>query len=147
MNEVKGTPHENIVSEVLLRSMKKAEYSPECKGHFGLSFRYYCHFTSPIRRYPDLMVHRIIKDDLTGRMTEKHALALEAIVEHASRQSSTRERAAMEAERMVDDVKKAEYMTGREGEIYGGVVSGVSRNVIFVQLDNTVEGVIPINHP
>ncbi len=145
LNEVRGTPHENIISEVLLRSMKKAEYSPECKGHFGLSFRYYCHFTSPIRRYPDLMVHRIIKDDLAGKMTEKHVLALEAIVEHASRQSSTRERAAMEAERMVDDVKKAEYMQGREGEIYDGVVSGVSRNVIFVQLDNTVEGVIPLS--
>jgi ribonuclease R len=91
------------------------------------------------------MVHRIIKDDLMGKMTEKHVLALEAIVEQASRQSSTRERAAMEAERMVDDVKKAEYMQGHEGEIYDGVVSGVSRNVIFVQLDNTVEGVIPLS--
>jgi ribonuclease R len=145
LNDIKGTPHENIVSEVLLRSMKKAEYSPECKGHFGLSFKFYCHFTSPIRRYPDLMIHRIIKDDLAGKMTEKHVLALEAIVEQASRQSSTRERAAMEAERTVDDVKKAEYMQGHEGEIYDGVVSGVSRNVIFVQLDNTVEGVIPLS--
>jgi ribonuclease R len=145
LHEIKGTPHENIVSEVLLRSMKKAEYSPECKGHFGLSFKFYCHFTSPIRRYPDLMVHRIIKDDLAGRMTPKHVAALEAIVEQASRQSSVRERAAMEAERLVDDVKKAEYMQGREGEVYDGVVSGVSRNVIFVQLDNTVEGVIPLS--
>ena len=145
LHEIKGTPHENIVSEVLLRSMKKAEYSPECRGHFGLSFKYYCHFTSPIRRYPDLMIHRIIKDDLAGKMTEKHITALEAIVEQASRQSSVRERAAMEAERMVDDIKKAEFMQGREGEIYDGIVSGVSRNVIFVQLDNTVEGVIPLS--
>lgn len=145
LHDIKGTPHENIVSQIMLRSMKKAEYSPECRGHFGLSFRYYCHFTSPIRRYPDLMVHRIIKDDLTGRMSEKHIAALQAIVEHASRQSSLRERAAMEAERMVDDVKKAEFMQGREGEIYDGLVSGVSKNVIFVQLDNTVEGVIPLS--
>ena len=145
LHDIKGTPHENIVSEVLLRSMKKAEYSPECRGHFGLSFQYYCHFTSPIRRYPDLMIHRIIKDDLAGKMNEKHIKALEAIVESASRQSSVRERAAMEAERMVDDIKKAEFMQGREGEIYEGIVSGVSRNVIFVQLDNTVEGVIPLS--
>ncbi len=145
LHDIKGTPHENIVSQIMLRSMKKAEYSPECKGHFGLSFEYYCHFTSPIRRYPDLMVHRIIKDDLEGRMTERHIEALEAIVAQASRQSSVRERAAMEAERMVDDVKKAEYMQGREGEVYDGIVSGVSRNVIFVQLDNTVEGVIPLS--
>lgn len=145
LKDVKDMPHENIVSQIMLRSLKKAEYSPECKGHFGLSFDYYCHFTSPIRRYPDLAVHRIIKRDLEGRLDGRAADALAGKVDGIARQSSLRERAAMEAERAVDDVKRAEYMRGKEGEIYDGVVSGVSKNVIFVQLDNTVEGVIPLS--
>lgn len=145
LNDVKGTPHENIVSQILLRSLKKAEYSPECKGHFGLSFPYYCHFTSPIRRYPDLTVHRIIKSDLSGKMTQKAVEAMEARVSDISRQSSIRERVAMEAERAADDMKKAEFMYGKEGKEFDGVVSGVSRNVFFVQLDNTVEGVVPLS--
>ncbi len=145
LKDVKGTPHENIINQIMLRSLKKAEYSPECKGHFGLSFQYYCHFTSPIRRYPDLMVHRIIKRDLSGRLTGKALDVMEEKVQDASRQSSLRERAAMEAERAVDDMKKAEYMYGKEGQEFDGVVSSVSRNVFFVQLDNTVEGVIPLS--
>ncbi len=145
LKDIKGTPHENIVNQIMLRSLKKAEYSPECKGHFGLSFKYYCHFTSPIRRYPDLEVHRIIKYGLAGKLTEKMLCVLEAKVEEISRQSSTRERLAMEAERAVDDMKRAEFMRGREGEEYDGVVSGVTKNAIFVQLDNTVEGVIPLS--
>lgn len=145
LSDVKGTAHENIVNQIMLRSLKKAEYSPECKGHFGLSFQYYCHFTSPIRRYPDLMVHRIIKRDLAGRLTGRAIDVMAEKVEDASRQSSIRERAAMEAERAVDDMKKAEYMFGKEGQEFDGIVSGVSRNVFFVQLDNTVEGVIPLS--
>ncbi len=145
LEDVKGKPHENIINQIMLRSLKKAEYSPECKGHFGLSFQYYCHFTSPIRRYPDLMIHRIIKRDLNGRLNGKAIDALAAAVDEASRQSSLRERAAMEAERAVDDMKKAEYMFGKEGREFDGIISGVSRNVIFVQLDNTVEGVIPLS--
>ncbi len=145
LEDVKGKPHENIINQILLRSLKKAEYSPECKGHFGLSFPYYCHFTSPIRRYPDLAVHRIIKRDLNGRLNGKAIEALAAAVEDASKQSSLRERAAMEAERAVDDMKKAEYMFGKEGMEFEGIISGVSRNVLFVQLDNTVEGVIPLS--
>ena len=145
LKDVRGMPHENIVSQIMLRSLKKAEYSPECKGHFGLSFQYYCHFTSPIRRYPDLAVHRIIKRDLEGRLVGRAIDVLTEKVGNISHQSSLRERAAMEAERAVDDVKRAEYMHGKEGEVYDGVVSGVSKNVIFVQLDNTVEGVIPLS--
>ena len=145
LNDVKGTPHENIVNQILLRSLRKAEYSPECKGHFGLSFQYYCHFTSPIRRYPDLAVHRVVKSDLTGRLTKKAVESLEARVSDISRQSSIRERVAMEAERAADDMKKAEFMYGKEGQDFDAVVSGVSRNVFFVQLDNTVEGVIPLS--
>lgn len=145
LKDIKGTPHENIISEIMLRSLKKAEYLPECRGHFGLSFKYYCHFTSPIRRYPDLTVHRIIKHDLGGRLTMKYLNTLEEKVEDISRNSSVRERAAMEAERAVDDMKKAEFMKGKEAEEYDGIVSGVLKNVIFVELDNTIEGVIPLS--
>lgn len=145
LKDIKGTPHENIVNQIMLRSLKKAEYSPECKGHFGLSFQYYCHFTSPIRRYPDLEVHRIIKQDLHGKLTEKALSALEQQVEEVSRQSSIRERLAMEAERAVDDMKRAEFMRGKEGQEFDGIISGVTKNVIFAQLDNTVEGVIPLS--
>ena len=145
LKDVKDTPHENIVAQIMLRSLKKAEYSPECKGHFGLSFPYYCHFTSPIRRYPDLAVHRIIKSDLGGQMTLKVVSALEEKVDDIARQSSQRERAAMEAERSVDDIKKAEFMLGKEGNTYDAVVSGVLKNVIFAELDNTVEGVLPLS--
>ena len=145
LRDIKGTPHENIVNQIMLRSLKKAEYSPECKGHFGLSFRYYCHFTSPIRRYPDLEVHRIIKHDMHGRLTDKTLAALERQVEEISKQSSIRERLAMEAERAVDDMKRAEFMRGKEGWEFDGIVSGVTKNAFFVQLDNTVEGVIPLS--
>jgi ribonuclease R len=144
LKDIKGTPHENIVNQIMLRSLKKAIYSPDCKGHFGLSFQYYCHFTSPIRRYPDLAVHRIIKHDLGGRLTMKYLSALAEKVVNIADQSSNKERKAMEAERAVDDMKKAEYMRGREGEEYDGIVSGVVKTAIFVQLDNTVEGVIPL---
>jgi ribonuclease R len=145
LKDIKGTPHENIVNQIMLRSLKKAEYSPQCKGHFGLSFQYYCHFTSPIRRYPDLEVHRIIKKDLNGSLALKYLESLEGKVEEISRQSSIRERLAMEAERAVDDMKKAEFMRANVGEEFDGIVSGVLKNVIFVQLDNTVEGVIPLS--
>ena len=145
LKDIKGQPHENIVNQIMLRSLKKAEYSPECKGHFGLSFPYYCHFTSPIRRYPDLMAHRIIKHDIGGRLTRKYLDALRIQTQKASEQASSRERRAMEAERAVDDVKKAEFMHGKEGWEFDGVVSGVVKTAVFVELDNTVEGVIPLS--
>ncbi|MBT3319326.1 MAG: ribonuclease R [Clostridia bacterium] len=145
LSDLKGTPHENIINQIMLRSLKKAEYLSECNGHFGLSFEYYCHFTSPIRRYPDLAAHRIIKHDIGGRLTLKYLEELDAKIDEICKNSSLRERAAMQAERQVDDMKKAEYMMGKEGRVYDGVVSGVMRNVIFVELDNTVEGVIPLS--
>lgn len=145
LGDIKDTPHENIINQIMLRSLKKAEYNEQCVGHFGLSFSYYCHFTSPIRRYPDLAVHRIIKHDLGGRLTLEYLEKLEDKVVDISDKSSIRERAAMQAERKVDDMKKAEYMLGKEGREYGGVVSGATKNAIFVELDNTVEGVIPLS--
>lgn len=145
LGDIKDTPHENIINQIMLRSLKKAEYNEQCVGHFGLSFSYYCHFTSPIRRYPDLAVHRIIKHDLGGRLTLEYLEKLEEKVADISDRSSLRERAAMQAERKVDDMKKAEYMLGKEGREYGGVVSGATKNAIFVELDNTVEGVIPLS--
>ena len=110
---VKGKKEEMVLSTLLLRSMMKAKYSPECSGHFGLASKYYCHFTSPIRRYPDLIIHRIIKEVINGGLSEKRTEKLKKEVEIASKQSSDMERVAMEAEREVDDLKKAEYMSER----------------------------------
>ncbi|MFA9397832.1 MAG: ribonuclease R [Clostridiaceae bacterium] len=145
IKDAKGKPEETIVSTLLLRSMKQAKYSSECVGHFGLAAKYYCHFTSPIRRYPDLMIHRIIKMSLNGKIGEKEYAKLEKDVEFASVQSSERERLAEEAEREVDDLKKAEYMKERIGEIYDGIISSVTGFGIFVELHNTVEGLVHIS--
>jgi ribonuclease R len=144
LNESKGEKHENIVNRVMLRSMRKAEYSGENKGHFGLGFDCYCHFTSPIRRYPDLAIHRIIKESLHGKLNEKETERLASKVPDISLRSSERERLAMEAERAVEDIKKAEYMVEKLGETYTAVISGVTPNALFAELDNTVEGVIPL---
>ena len=116
LEKVKGKSEETVVSTLMLRSMMKAKYSPECVGHFGLAAKYYCHFTSPIRRYPDLQIHRIIKENLNGKLEGKRISKLKGIVEYASKQSSDREKLAVEAEREVDDLKKAEYMLDRIGE-------------------------------
>ncbi len=116
IEKVKGEKEETVVSTLLLRSLKQARYSPECIGHFGLAARYYCHFTSPIRRYPDLIIHRIIKEYINGQIDDKRATRLTTEVEYASKQSSEMERVAQEAEREVDDLKKAEYMSERIGE-------------------------------
>lgn len=145
LEKIKGTPEEVVVSTLLLRSMKKARYSPECIGHFGLAARYYCHFTSPIRRYPDLMIHRIIKEFLHGDINEKRMGALIPIVETASKQSSETERTADDAEREVDDLKKAEYMSERIGQEFDGIVSSVTGFGIFVELPNTIEGLVHIS--
>jgi len=142
LEKVKGKKEETVVSTLMLRSMMKAKYSPECVGHFGLAARYYCHFTSPIRRYPDLIIHRIIKEFLHGEINEKRERRLKAEVESASIQSSDRERAAMEAEREVEDLKKAEYMSERIGEEYDGIISSVTNFGFFVELSNTVEGLV-----
>lgn len=144
LEKVKGKKEETVVSTLLLRSMMQAKYSPECVGHFGLAAKYYCHFTSPIRRYPDLQIHRIIKEQLNGKIDEKRSAKLSGIVEIASKQSSEMERLAQEAEREVDDLKKAEYMQERIGEEFSGIISSVTSFGLFVELPNTIEGLIHI---
>ncbi|MCB2298894.1 ribonuclease R [Clostridium tagluense] len=140
--KVKGEKEEMVLSTLLLRSMMKAKYSPECSGHFGLASKYYCHFTSPIRRYPDLMIHRIIKEVINAGLSEKRTEKLRKEVEIASKQSSDMERIAMEAEREVDDLKKAEYMNERIGQEFDGIISSVTNFGLFIELPNTIEGLV-----
>jgi ribonuclease R len=142
LTAVKNRPMELVVNSILLRSMQKAKYYEAPLGHFGLALVDYCHFTSPIRRYPDLTIHRIIKLVLDGEMHGKTFNFYEDFVSRSAEQSSSRERLADEAERTVDDLKKAEYMTRFIGEEFVGFISGMSENGIFVQLENTVEGMI-----
>lgn len=143
--KVRGQKEETVINTLLLRSMMQARYSPECSGHFGLAAKYYCHFTSPIRRYPDLIIHRIIKAFIRGKIDENFQKKLTAVVDYASLQSSERERVAQDAEREVDDLKKAEYMNDRIGEVYNGIISSVTGFGFFVELPNTVEGLIHIS--
>ena len=142
---VKGRPMETVINSILLRSMQKAKYSELPVGHFGLALADYCHFTSPIRRYPDLTIHRIIKLSMDGEMVGKTFGFYENFVVESAEQSSRRERLADEAERTVDDLKKAEYMTQFIGKEFSGVVSGISESGIFVQLENTVEGMVTMD--
>ena len=142
VEKIKGTKEEESISTIALRSMKQAKYSPECIGHFGLAAKYYCHFTSPIRRYPDLQIHRIIKEQLNNKINSKRQQQLAHIVEYASTQSSERERAAELAERDVHDFYKACYMADKVGQEFDGVVSSVTSFGMFVELENTVEGLI-----
>ncbi len=144
LEKVQGKKEETVVSTLLLRSMMQAKYSPECVGHFGLAAKYYCHFTSPIRRYPDLMIHRIIKEFINGKIDPKRSERLSGIVDYASKQSSDMERRAQDAEREVDDLKKAEYMSERIGEQYHGIISSVTNFGFFVELPNTIEGLVHI---
>lgn len=139
---VKDKPFENVVSTVMLRSMRKAFYDSECQGHFGLSVKYYCHFTSPIRRYPDLMIHRIIKESIKGNMGVQRKKTLSKIVKEAALNSSITERTAMELEREVEKLKKTEYMSYHIGEVYEGLISGVTNYGIYVTLPNTIEGMV-----
>jgi ribonuclease R len=145
IEKVKGKKEETVVSTLLLRSMMQARYSPEAVGHFGLAAKYYSHFTSPIRRYPDLMIHRIIKEFINGKIDDKRSEKLASIVEYASKQSSDMERLAQEAEREVDDLKKAEYMSDRIGEEFEGVISSVTGFGFFAELPNTIEGLVHIS--
>ncbi len=140
LGEIKGTREERIISTVMLRSLMKAQYSAENMGHFGLAAKYYCHFTSPIRRYPDLVIHRIIADVISAKEVDSEELM--RFVTSAAAQSSERELCAMEAERDTDDLKKAEYMSERLGEVFDGVISSVTSFGMFVELDNTIEGLV-----
>lgn len=145
LEEIEGTPEENIISRLLLRSMKQARYSSECTGHFGLAAKYYCHFTSPIRRYPDLQIHRIIKENLHGKMHGEKEKKMFAHVTEVAKQSSLRERRAEEAERETIKLKKVEYMEKHIGEIFEGVVTGTTSWGVYVELPNTVEGLVHVS--
>ena len=140
IEKIKGTREEEAISTIMLRSLKQARYSPECSGHFGLAAQYYSHFTSPIRRYPDLQIHRIMKEHINNKINNKRQEQLAHTVEYASTQSSERERAAELAERDVKDYYKAVYMEDKVGEEYNGIVSSVTSFGMFIELPNTVEG-------
>lgn len=144
LENVENTPEEPLIARLTLRSMKKAKYTPECLGHFGLAFDYYCHFTSPIRRYPDLQIHRIIKDILRGRMNDKRKEHYASILDKVTKHSSDTEITAAEAERETIKLKKVQYMEQFLGEEFDGVISGVTAWGIYVELPNTVEGLVPI---
>lgn len=144
LEQVQGKSNENVVNSVTLRSMQKAFYSTSCEGHFGLALKYYSHFTSPIRRYPDLMIHRIIKSVIKYGVTSKGIKYFRKTAAAAAELSSEAERKAIEAEREVDKLKKAEYMSYHIGEEFDGIISGVTNFGIYVQLENTIEGLIKV---
>lgn len=144
--EIKGKKEESVISTLLLRSLRKAVYSAEPDIHFGLAAKYYSHFTSPIRRYPDLVIHRIIKDNINGKLSLDYQARLEKTLPEIAEHTSMTERRAEEAEREVDDLKKAQYMAERIGEEFDGIVSSVTNFGLFVQLDNTIEGLVHFNN-
>ena len=145
LSKIAGTPEEPLISRLALRSMKQAKYSTECTGHFGLACQFYCHFTSPIRRYPDLQIHRIIKEQLRGRLKEERIAHYREILPEVAKHSSETERRADEAERETDKLKKVEYMEERIGETFEGVISGITSYGIYVELPNTVEGLVHVS--
>ncbi|PAE12334.1 ribonuclease R [Niallia circulans] len=147
IESVQGTPEEMVISTVMLRSMQQAKYYPESLGHFGLSTEFYTHFTSPIRRYPDLIVHRLIRTyliegDISSSTQEKWNSRLTEIAEH----SSSMERRSVEAERETDELKKSEYMLDKIGEEYDGIISSVTNFGMFVELTNTIEGLVHVSY-
>ena len=142
LDKIAGTPEEALLSRLTLRSMKQAKYTTLCSGHFGLATRYYTHFTSPIRRYPDLQIHRIIKETLKGGLSDKRAAHYEKILPEVAVQTSALERRADEAERETDKLKKCEYMSRFIGQDFDGAISGVTNWGLYVELPNTVEGLV-----
>lgn len=145
IESIQGLPNETMISRLTLRTMKQAKYTTQCSGHFGLATKYYCHFTSPIRRYPDLQIHRIIRDNIRGRLQrEGKTEHYREILEHVAQQSSACERRAQEAERESDRLKKAEYMSYHLGEEFEGIISGVTAYGFYVELPNTVEGLVHV---
>jgi len=146
LGKIEGSEEEMLISRLTLRSMKQARYMPVCAGHFGLAAKYYTHFTSPIRRYPDLQIHRIMKENLRGGLTEKRINHYDKILPGIAVQCSQTERRAEEAERETVKLKKCEYMSKRIGEIFEGVISGVTNWGFYVELTNTVEGLVHVNN-
>ena len=142
LDKIEGTPEEALLSRLTLRSMKQAKYTTLCSGHFGLATRYYTHFTSPIRRYPDLQIHRIIKETLKGGLSAKRAAHYEKILPEVAVQTSALERRADEAQRETDKLKKCEYMSRFIGQDFDGAISGVTNWGLYVELPNTVEGLV-----
>ena len=145
LEKIEGSDEEALISRLTLRSLKRAQYTTHCTGHFGLAAKYYCHFTSPIRRYPDLQIHRIIKENLHGKLNDRRITHYNKILDEVAKQSSTTERRADDAERDTDKLKKVEYMSHRIGEIFEGVISGVTSWGFYVELPNTVEGMVHVN--
>ena len=145
LDRLEGTPEEAMLSRLTLRAMQKAKYSTDCSGHFGLAAEQYCHFTSPIRRYPDLQIHRIIKENLRGRLLGGRVEHYEAILPEAAKHASETERRADEAERETEKLKKVEFMEQHIGEIFEGVISGITQYGLYVELANTVEGLVHVN--
>lgn len=144
--KIEDSPEEAMISRLTLRSMKRARYSTDCSGHFGLAARYYTHFTSPIRRYPDLQIHRIMKENLHGELTEKRIAHYEEILPEVAQLTSAMERQADEAERETDKIKKCQFMEERIGRCFSGVISGMSEYGMYVELENTVEGFVHISN-
>ena len=143
--KIEDTPEEALISRLTLRSMKQAKYTINCTGHFGLACQYYCHFTSPIRRYPDLQIHRIIKEQIRGRLNEKRIDHYNEILPEVAKHSSDMERRADEAERETDKLKKVEFMESHIGEIFEGVISSITAWGVYVELPNTIEGMIHVS--
>ena len=146
LTKVEGTQEEMMISRLALRSMKQAKYTPENTGHFGLAAPYYCHFTSPIRRYPDLQIHRIIKENLRGRMNAGRREHYEKILPEVTKESSELERRAEEAERETIKLKKVQYMDQHIGEVFEGVISSITKWGMYIELENTIEGLIHVTN-
>ena len=144
MRSIAGKPEEGLIGRLALRSMKQARYTTECEGHFGLALKYYCHFTSPIRRYPDLQIHRIIKENIHGGMKDKRIEHYQKILPEVAEQTSALERRADDAEREVEKMKKAEYMEQFVGKDFEGTISGLTTWGMYVELPNTIEGMIRV---
>ena len=144
LNQIKNKPEEKVISTLLLRTLKQARYEDENIGHFGIASKYYCHFTSPIRRYPDLFIHRVISEYIkkTYKIDDKKIGKWHEQAKKYAKQASESERVAITVEREAEEIKKAEYMESKIGEIYNGIISGVTSSGLFVELDNTVEGFI-----
>ncbi len=140
-----GSPEEALIARLTLRSMKQAKYTVDCEGHFGLATKYYCHFTSPIRRYPDLQIHRIIKENLRGELDEGRRVHYSSILPEVAQHSSKTERTAEEAERELEKMKKCEYAEEHLGEEAEGIISGITNYGMYVELPNTVEGMIRLS--
>lgn len=145
VDEVEGSPQEHLISKMMLRSLKQAKYTNYFEGHFGLASTYYSHFTSPIRRYPDLQIHRIIKEHLNGKLGAKRREHYDSILEAVADHSNRTERRADEAERAVDDIKAAQFMSDKVGEEFDGVISNLTGFGIFVELSNSAEGLLPLS--